>query len=68
LEKEEVELLPSGLVSCLLDDREVRILKISPEKLTVRTAEEIEKIYCIKVVFYKSWCHAFKSSWKREFH
>ncbi|WP_297428044.1 hypothetical protein [Clostridium sp.] len=52
MEKEEVELLPSGLVSCLLDDREVRILKISPEKLTVRIAEEIEKIHCIKVVFY----------------
>ncbi|EKQ55507.1 MULTISPECIES: hypothetical protein [unclassified Clostridium] len=52
MEKEEVELLPAGLVSCLLDGREVRILKISPEKLTVRMAEEIEKIHCIKVVFY----------------
>lgn len=52
MEKEVVELLPSGLASCLLDDREVRILKISPEKLTVRVAEEIEKTDCIKVVFY----------------
>jgi hypothetical protein len=52
LKKEEVELLPSGLVSCLLDDREVRILKISPEKLTVRAAEKIDKIDCIRVMFY----------------
>lgn len=53
MEKEEVELLPSGLVSCLIDDREVRILKISPKKLTVRLADEIEKIDSIKVAFYK---------------
>ncbi|MDR3597513.1 hypothetical protein [Clostridium sp.] len=52
MEREEVELLPSGLVSCLLDNREVRILRISPKKLTVRVAEEIEKIDSIKVVFY----------------
>lgn len=52
MDKEEVELLPSGLVTCLLDDREVRILKISPEKLTVRVAEEIDNISCIKVMFY----------------
>lgn len=52
METEEVELLPSGLVSCLVDDKEVRILKISPKRLTVRVAEEISKIDCIKVVFY----------------
>ncbi|MBW6410133.1 hypothetical protein [Clostridium weizhouense] len=52
MEKEEVEFLPSGLVSCLLDDREVSILKISPEKLTIRVTEEIEKIAYIKVAFY----------------
>lgn len=50
--KEEVEILPSGLVSCLLDDREVRILKISPEKLTMRLSEEVDKIDCIRVMFY----------------
>lgn len=48
----EIELLPSGLVSCLLNDREVRILKISSENLTVRVAEEIEKIDSIKIMFY----------------
>lgn len=52
MEREEVELLPSGLVTCILDDREVRILKISPEKLTVRVSEEIGKIDCMKVMFY----------------
>ncbi|GAA0075687.1 hypothetical protein UT300005_00650 [Clostridium sp. CTA-5] len=52
MEKEEVEFLPSGLVSCLLDGREVSILKISPEKLTVRVTQEIDNIDCIKVAFY----------------
>lgn len=52
MEKEEAELLPAGLVSCLLDHKEVRILKISPEKLTVRVSEEINNIHCMKIVFY----------------
>jgi hypothetical protein len=52
LEKEEVELLPAGLTTCLLDNREVRILKISPKKLTVRVSEEMDNIDCIKVAFY----------------
>lgn len=50
--REEVELLPSGLASCLLDGKEVRILKISTETLTVRVDEEIEKNSIIKVTFY----------------
>lgn len=50
--REEVELLPSGLVTCLLDDKEVRILKISPERLTVRVDCEFNKVNNIKVSFY----------------
>ncbi|NFE95431.1 hypothetical protein [Clostridium botulinum] len=50
--REEVELLPSGLVSCLLNDEEIRILKISPERLTVRVCDEIEENPVIKLVFY----------------
>ena len=53
MSKEEVELLPSGLVSCLLNDEEVRILKISPERLTVRVCNEIEGNIIIKAVFYE---------------
>lgn len=52
MEKEEIELLPAGLASCLLDGREVRILKISPKKLTVRVAEELNEIGIVKVAFY----------------
>lgn len=52
MEKEEVELLPAGLVTCLLDGREVRILKISPKKLTVRVADELNEIKSVKVAFY----------------
>mgnify|MGYP003168308698 CR=1 FL=1 len=50
--KEEAELLPSGLVSCLLNNKEVRILKISPDKLTLRLAEKISNILEIKVAFH----------------
>lgn len=52
MEKEEIELLPAGLVTCLLDGREVRILKISPKKLTVRIAEGLKEIKSIRVAFY----------------
>ena len=50
--REEVEFLPSGLASCLLNGKEVRILKISPESITVRLAEEIDEISKFVVAFY----------------
>lgn len=50
--KEEIELLPSGLVSCIINGREVRILKISPEKLAVRFSSRNEDIKDIKLAFY----------------
>lgn len=53
MSKEEVELLPAGLVSCLLNDEEVRVLKISPERLTVRVSDKIEGNIIIKAVFYE---------------
>lgn len=52
MEREEVELLPSGLVSCLLNDKEVRILKISPRRLTVRVDDEIDENCTIKIAFF----------------
>lgn len=52
LEKQEIELFPAGLISCLLNNKEVRILKISPENLTLRVSEEVESINEIKVMFY----------------
>ena len=52
LEREEIELFPAGLISCLLNNNEVRVLKISPEKLTFRISEEVENIKEIKMVFY----------------
>ncbi|WP_293978622.1 hypothetical protein [uncultured Clostridium sp.] len=50
--KKEIELLPSGLVSCIINGREVRILKISPEKLAVRFSSRNEDIKDIKLAFY----------------
>lgn len=52
MENEEIELLPSGLITCLLNNSEVRILKISPRKLTIRLSYEIENIYELKIAFY----------------
>ena len=52
LEREEIELFPAGLISCLLNNNEVRVLKISPKRLTFRISEETENINEIKVVFY----------------
>lgn len=52
MEKQEIELFPAGLISCLLNNKEVRILKISPENLTLRVSEEVESINEIKVMFY----------------
>lgn len=50
--EKKLELLPSGLASCLLDGEEVRILKISPERLTVRVAEEIKQSYNKSSILY----------------
>ena len=50
--REEVELLSSGLASCLLNGKEVRILKISPESITVRLSEEADEISKLVVAFY----------------
>ena len=50
--REEVELLSSGLASCLLNGKEVRILKISPESITVRLSEEVDEISKLVVAFY----------------
>lgn len=52
MEREEVELLPSGLITCLFNSKEVRIMKISPEKLTIRLAQEVKGIKELKVIFY----------------
>lgn len=52
MEREEVELLPSGLITCLLNIKEVRIMKISPERLTIRLAQEIKEINELKVIFH----------------
>ena len=52
MEREEVELLPAGLITCLLNNKEVRIVKISPKTLTVRLEQEIEDIRQLKVAFY----------------
>lgn len=59
LKKEEVELLPEGLTTCILNNREVRILKISPDEMTVRLIEK-EQINSIKVCFYNFEKYEYK--------
>lgn len=50
--KEEIENIPSGLVSCIINNKEISILKISTEALTVRSPEKIEDIKSLKIAFY----------------
>lgn len=50
--KEEVEFMPSGLVTCFLNDSEVRIIKISPKRITLRVSEKLKEIKKIKAAFY----------------
>ena len=51
--KEEIELIPSGLISCLIGANEVRILKISPYGFTFRVSEEIDNDFNIKLAFHQ---------------
>ena len=50
---EELELVPSGLITCILNNIEVRIIKISKEKIEIRTAEKVKDFNEIKIEFYK---------------
>ncbi len=50
--REEVEFVPSGLVTCFMNNMEVRILKISPEEFTIRVSEKIKNISSLKIAFY----------------
>lgn len=52
MKKEEIELLPSGLLSCFIDGIEVRILKVSKEFFTIRICNKIEKINEVMLSFY----------------
>ena len=42
MDREESDLLPGGLVTCLINDNEVTVVKLSPYKLTVRVCDDIE--------------------------
>ena len=50
--KEEIELFPSGLLSCFVDGTEVRVLKVSKEDFTIRVCEKLEKINEVILSFY----------------
>lgn len=49
---EELELVPSGLITCILNNIEVRIIKISKEKIEIRTADKVKDFNEIKIEFY----------------
>ncbi len=58
--KEEIESIPSGLVSCIINDKEVTILKMSTESLTIRALEKIEYIKLLKISFYNFKDYKYK--------
>jgi len=43
MDREESDLLPGGLVTCIINGKEVAIVKLSPNKLTIRLCDDIEK-------------------------
>lgn len=53
MEEKEAELLPSGLLTCLLNNDEARIVKVSNNKLWLRVADKINCISELKICFYK---------------
>lgn len=58
--KEEIESIPSGIVSCIINDKEVTILKMSTESLTIRVLEKIEYIKLLKISFYNFKDYKYK--------
>ncbi|MGM9978501.1 MAG: hypothetical protein ACI33J_06855 [Clostridium sp.] len=58
--KEEIENIPSALVSCIINDKEVTILKMSTESLTIRVLEKIEYIKLLKISFYNFKDYKYK--------
>lgn len=48
-----VEKIPSGLVTCQIDGREVRILELSNEGFVIRTAEDLACISQVQVNFFQ---------------
>ena len=58
--KEEIESIPSGLVSCIINNKEVTILKMSTESLTIRVLEKIEYIKLLKISFYNFKDYKYK--------
>lgn len=58
--KEEIESIPSGLVSCIINNKEVTILKMSTESLTIRVLEKIDYIKFLKISFYKFKDYKYK--------
>lgn len=51
MEKEVAEYLPSGLITCVLNGREVKIIKISPWKMVLRLSEKVDRLSELKAAF-----------------
>lgn len=49
---EEVEGIPSGILTCFIDDKEVGVTKCSPTSVTVRVADAIQQIKKIEIAGY----------------
>lgn len=50
--KEGIEGIPSGLISCFLDEKAVAIMKIAPQSMVIRVAEPFEGQPKLEVKFY----------------
>ena len=52
MRKEEVKSVPSGIITCFINNNEVSVNKISPNSLTVRVVDKIDYKANILVSFY----------------
>ena len=67
LENDEISKVPSGILTCLIDDVEVGVIGVSGKSIAVRTAEPLEhnprvdiKGYVYSHNMYKSWNAEYK--------
>lgn len=49
-----IHMIPPGLVSCIINDKEYRVTELSPDGLVIRASEKIEELNRIQVNFF-SW-------------
>lgn len=48
MDREESDLLPGGLVTCLINENEVTVTKLSPYRLTIRLYDDLDRTFGVE--------------------